>query len=178
MKNLLLGLSLLCLSACSSISVTPDPVSGVNLAAYPSFKLGSGQIISAQTSGERGPINELLENSLRQALNAKGLKEDAQNGAMVVNYVAGTQTGADTQKLPAMVTYDRGSGWWNLGARTWSRSYTDSGMIIELRDSRTQKLLWRAFLQGEISSRSEGRKLERAIHEAFTTYPALPAAQP
>lgn len=177
MRIVLLVLAAL-LSACATVDmkVNVDPVSGVDLSRYDSFRINAGQILSAQGyTLQNSPANAAIEQSIARALTGKGLRQTGDKPALLVNYVTGAQSGSVSERLPANVERDRDSGSWMLGPRLWSRDYTSGGMIIELRDAGSKSLVWRAFINGQLNSRNQSRELEAAIQQAFAEYPSRAA---
>ncbi|MEI9975117.1 MAG: DUF4136 domain-containing protein [Ignavibacteriota bacterium] len=108
-------------------------------------------------------IRKRIDADIEKYLSAKGL-EFAGTGKSDLNvrYTLGSVRKAELEAYPA--------GWW--GTRMVRVPYTEGTLVIDLRDPKTQSLVWRVIAQEEKSNASQVEsKLDDMVKKSFDKYP-------
>jgi hypothetical protein len=111
-------------------------------------------------------VRKRIDADIEKYLSAKGL-EFAGTGRSDLNirYTLGAVRQARVEAYPA--------GWW--GTRLVRVPYTEETLVIDLRDPKTQSLVWRAIAQEDKDNAVQVEsKLDDMVKKSFEKYPPKP----
>jgi hypothetical protein len=131
---------------CTGTEVRTDRDPGVNLAKYRTFDVGGQVLVNGVPDRRNTLARDRVEAALEQELQQKGLAPSAQSPDLIAIYTAG------------------------------SRSVnSDSTLLIDLIDPRTNKLVWRSVVEMNHDLRS-AKDVYKAVGKALERYPQLSSA--
>lgn len=186
-----LGVAALLFAGCDSgngPTVKTDYDKTVNFAQYHTFAFEKGRI--ATRLGTPDPGNTLVADRIRDAvvnqLSAKGLQPTTQNPDLVATYVAGARTRQEVENLgpnPYYSSYfggpfgfDRG-GYFGRGYdQFYTNTYTEGTLILDLIDTHTKHLVWRAYVTGPVDNPDQ-KAINNAVSAALKKFPPAPKGQ-
>ena len=128
--------------------------------------------------------DDRVQEAIDKELENKGLKQVHANGDVSVVAV-----GITREKPMLRTFYDGFDGWlWGgfADATTTLEDYKDGTLVVDMFDSNTKKLIWRASASDVLSDKPEKniKELEKAVHKMFEGFPpkgtkvgALPKAE-
>jgi hypothetical protein len=163
MKTLALGLFFTFLAFAQKIEVESDQA--VDFSKFKTFAIRDGQLNSKNPSLNSELIRKRLNAGIQKALEAKGLVFVTSGASdLNVRYTLGAARKLETEAYPA--------GWRGWGTRVVKVPYTEGTLVIDLRDSSTRSLSWRAIAREDKSdaAKLEG-KLDDMVKKSFDKYP-------
>ena len=167
-----LAFALTAVACASTLQVTTDYAPGTDFSKYKTFTLKHGAAARNQIAVER------FENSLKNALEARGLKGVPEGGDL--NVFDHFILGKDTQ-ITSYGYGGWGGGWrWGGGAQTTQVQQIPTGtVVIDLVDSKTNTAVWRGIAKDELSTTASPeerqKKSDAAAQKLFENFP--PAAK-
>ena len=137
----------------------------VNFSQYKTFAIRQANLNSKNPALNGELVRKRISADIDKYLGAKGL-EDVGTGTgrtdLNVRYTLGSARKAEVEAYPA--------GWW--GTRLVRVPYTEGTLVIDLRDPKTQSLVWRVIAQEEKSNAQQVEsKLDDMVKKAFEKYP-------
>ncbi|GGH15903.1 DUF4136 domain-containing protein [Mucilaginibacter phyllosphaerae] len=162
------------LSACSSYNYYTAAQNKTNLSAYRTFALAGP---TTSRNKQWRPLDEIgngkIQKATEQALTSKGLVMAQQNPDLLVHYATVTGRGSKMEfYTPYYGGFYGGWGWgggwyrpwgWGFGYGGWGGPwggygptyaqkvhYKEGTIIIDLVDSKTQRIVWRGYGVGEL----------------------------
>jgi len=131
---------------------------------YKTFHILNGQLNSKSPMLNSELTRKNLEGYIRKYLTERGLIEVAGQPDLNVRYSLGAANRREIEAYPA--------GWRGLGTRRVAVRYTESTLVLDLRDTRTRSLVWRAIAVEEKKDPSKlvGR-LDEMVKKAAEKYP-------
>ena len=183
-----LGAAALLFAGCDSgngPTVKTDYDKTVNFAQYHTFAFEKGRIVTRL--GTPDTNNTLAGDRLQEAivsqLSAKGLQSVTQNPDLVVTYVAGARTRQEVESLgptPYASPYfggpfrfDRGAYFGTGYNQFYTNTYTEGTLILDLIDTRTKHLVWRAYVTGPVD-KPDQKAINGAVSAALKKFPPKP----
>ncbi len=137
---------------------------GTDFSHYRTFAIRGGQLNSKDPSLNSDLTKKRIEGDIESALVAKGLKETIGKPDLNVRYRLGAQRKVEVERRPA--------GWRGLGTRVEHIPETQGTLVLDLHDSASKSLVWRAIAAEEKSSASEiSKKLDDMVKKSFDKYP-------
>ncbi len=166
------------LVGCATVSVATDYDHHVDFSSYHTFQLVGGHLIHEGIADDNNTlVKDRIESALRAALQAKGLQESPGNAQIDVGFYAGARSRTEVEGMPP---YGPGAGfgpfwtggWWDPTFNDWwTRTYSEGTLIIDLVDTHTKRLIWRAYAQAEIQVPVSDQKIREAVDKAFQNFP-------
>lgn len=165
----------LCLTACSSISVTTDYDHSASFSQYHSYILApSSENIPLSPSSETA-----LQETLRASLFKRGIIEKAENADLhVIRHVSTKEKLAVFQSNDwgyAGMRYGYGRyGMWAGAPYNYTdvSQYTQGTLILDFVDSKTQKLVFRGIATGTVSDpETNAQRVRQAVDEIVQEFP-------
>ena len=106
-----------------------------------------------------------MDADIQKRLEAKGLTlVSSGKPDLDVRYTLGTPRGVETEVYPA--------GWRGWGSRVVRVPYTEGTLVIDLRDSAKNSLVWRAIAREDQKDASKlTAKLDDMVKKAIDKYP-------
>jgi len=163
MKTLALGLLVPLLVVAQKIEIESDPA--VDFSKFKTFAIRDGRLNSQNPSLNNDLIRKRLEADIQKYLVAKGLTFVPSGPSdLNVRYTLGAARKVETDVYPA--------GWRGWGTRVVRVPYTEGTLVIDLRDTSTRSLAWRATAREDKSdaAKIEG-KLDDMVKKSFGKYP-------
>jgi Domain of unknown function (DUF4136) len=172
----LLMTSITDLSVAGEIKTDFDPAA--SFSNYRTYSLISGTDIAVAGQLKDPDLASSVEDLLRAQLTGKGLEEEEVGGTpdLMVRYWAASQQKQKVTDLDNWGGYDPfwAGGWW---APMWDdvvvTNYQKGTLLVDLIDSKTRKLVWRAYLVGALSEDTEKalEEADKSLGKAFQNYP-------
>ena len=166
----------LCLTACSSISVTTDYDHSASFSQYHSYTLApSSQKIPLSPSSETE-----LQKTLKASLFKHGIIEKAENADLhVIRHVSTEEKLAVYQSNDfgyAGMRYGYGRyGMWAGAPYNYTdvSQYTQGTLILDFVDAKTQKLVFRGIATGTVSDpETNANRVREAVEKIVQEFPA------
>jgi hypothetical protein len=139
---------------------------GVDFSKFKTFAIREGVLNSKNPALNGELIRKRINADIEKYLSARGL-EFAGSGKTDLNvrYTLGAARKAEVEAYPAR--------WW--GTRLVRVPYTEGTLVINLRDPKTQSLVWRAIAQEEKDNATQVEaKLDDMVKKSFEKYPPKP----
>ena len=137
----------------------------VDFSKFHTFAIRDGRLNSKNPSLNSELVKKRIDADIQKYLQAKGLTYVASGPAdLNVRYTLGAMRKTEVERYPA--------GWRGWGTRVVRVPYTEGTLVIDLRDSSTRSLVWRAIAREEKSNAAkvEG-KLDDMVKKSFDKYP-------
>ncbi len=167
----LLSAFLIMLASCSPFQVRSDYAQTANFSQYQTYKLRIDDLKLNDIDKDR------VLNELSKQLQLKGLQV-GESPDLIVNVKAQHKKITDIQSSRPYGMYGWGSPWgWGFGmSRTWSHNYPSGGLIIDLIDSKSGKLVWQGIGEGISvnSAQSKQKQIPQIIEKMMANYPPKP----
>lgn len=159
-----LFLILLIAGTASAQKVTVEFDEAANFARYKTFSIREGQLNSKDPALNSDLIRKRIAANIERDLTARGLTMVSERADLNVQYRFGSARKTEVERYPA--------GWRGLGTRVVKVPYTEGSLVIDLRDTSTRSLVWRAIVREEKSdaSKIEG-KLDDMVKKSLEKYP-------
>jgi hypothetical protein len=138
----------------------------VDFSKFKTFAIREGVLNSKNPALSGELVRKRINADIERYLSAKGL-ENAGTGRSDLNirYTLGAVRQAKLEAYPA--------GWW--GTQLVRVPYTEGTLVINLRDPKTQSLVWRVIAQEEKNNATQVEsKLDDMVKKAFEKYPPKP----
>ena len=169
-------------------TVKTDYDKSANFAQYHTFAFQKGRIVTRL--GTTDPNNTLVADRIQAAVvdqfQQKGLSETTQNPDLVATYVAGAKTKQEIENLgpqPYFSPYFGGpfgferGGYYGAGYNQfYTNIYTEGTLILDLMDTRTKKLVWRAYVTGPVD-KPDQKAINGAVAAALKQFPPMSKGQ-
>lgn len=163
MKTLALALFITIGAFGQKIEIESD--AAVDFTKYKTFAIRDGRLSSKNPSLNSELVRKRIDAGIRADLEAKGLTFVAEGRSdLNVRYTLGAARKVEREVYPA--------GWRGWGTRVVRVPYTEGTLVIDLRDSITRSLVWRAIAREEKSdaAKVEG-KLDSIVKKSLAKYP-------
>jgi hypothetical protein len=129
----------------------------------------------------RDPLanNDIWANDVRQAIRAdltsRGLTEAVEGTPDVyVAFYVGLRERYDVNAvgygLPVYGGFRRGWWGWPHGYDVWSVPYTESTLIVDLIDARTNQLVWRGYDTDTLNAKDPDKTLTKAVDNVVSRF--------
>lgn len=147
-KAIILVLTIILLSSCSSIMVSYDFDTSTSFDAYSSFSVNSNPPKNlSDPRAENELISKRFENTITDNLTAKGLRKTDKKSDLIISYTFSIRPKIDLLNLYTQVGFSYGSYFRHggMGANTCTDiSEFDQGiLIVDMHDAQTNSLVWR-----------------------------------
>jgi len=136
---------------------------------YKTFQLGGGQIITPRDKRnfDETKLHQWVQEAITEELKEKGLVLIDSAADLTVSYAIGSTTHLDMQNLGPM------GGTPGQDSRLWSRDYTLSSLIIDLRD-RSRNVIWRVNGETVASTADAARQIDEFVAKGFRRFSIQP----
>ena len=144
--------------------VTVEFDDAANFSTYKTFTIREGQLNSKDPALNSELIRKRISADIERGLTAKGLTMVTGRADLNVQFRLGSARKTEVERYPA--------GWRGLGTRVVRIPYTEGSLVIDLRDTGTRSLVWRAIAREEKSdaTKLEG-KLDDMVKKSVEKYP-------
>lgn len=162
MKTLPLGLLFAICAFGQKIDVEFDEAA--NFAKYKTFAIRDGQLHSKNPTLNSELVKKRIEADIVRNLTAKELTQVSGAADLNVRYTLGSARKKEIDTYPA--------GWRGWGTRRVAVHYSEGTLVIDLRDTSTRSLVWRAVaVEHQNDPNKLERKLEDMVKKSFEKYP-------
>ncbi len=165
---ILLAAATLGLTSCSPFQVRSDYAETANFNSYKTYKIRIDDLKLNDIDKDR------VLNELSRQLQSKGL-QSGENPDLIVNVKANHKKITDIQSSSPYGMWGWGGPFgWGIGMnRTWTSNYNEGALIVDLIDSKTNKLVWQGIGSGISvdSPRSKQRQIPEIMAEIMKNYP-------
>jgi hypothetical protein len=167
MKTLALGLLVMLGATLSAFAqkIEIESDQATDFSRFKTFAIREGRLNSRNPSLNSDLIRKRLNADIRKYLEAKGLALIASGPSdLNVFYTLGAVRKTQVETYPA--------GWRGWGTRVVRVPYTEGTLVIDLRDTSTRSLVWRAIARQDKSdaAKIEG-KIDDMVKKSFDKYP-------
>ena len=164
---------LLVATGCASVEIDHDFDVNADFTAYKTFYWVPSTVATTTTTTTSRPSG-LLDARIRKAVDsqmeAKGFTKNDTGPDVYVNYYAGAK---DVVQVTDM-GYGYGYRGWGGGAVDVS-TYTEGTLVVDIFDSKTKQLVWRAVATGAVDPGASPEKQEANVNnvvaQMFLAYP-------
>lgn len=159
---------MLLFASCSPYQVRSDYAETANFNQYRSYKLRIDDLKLNDIDKDR------VLNEVSRQLQQKGLQV-SQTPDLIVNVKAQHKRITDVQSSRPYGMYGWGGPWgWGFGmSRTWTNNYQRGGLVIDLIDARTNRLVWQGIGDGISveSTKAKQKQIPELVSEIMANYP-------
>lgn len=171
MRFLILTMCVIAMTGCASNVVT-DYNSSVVFGNYSSWAFADNQSSSSFTSLDGSRIQQAIE----RELNRKALrKTPVAEADLLVNWQIVTEERLEQTGLGLGFGFGRGNFGWALSAPPPVREVEEGKLVVELADSETKNVVWRAasrrYLNEDQSPETRRNLIDEVVAEMFSKYP-------
>jgi len=136
----------------------------VDFSQYKTFAIREGRIRTKFPALDNSLVERKIENALKAQLTSKGLRETMDRPDVIATYILGAANRRDVDVVPA--------GWRGRARRRVVTNYTQSTLVIDLRDPAKRELVWRATCNDTASNPGKiEERIEKDVKKAFEKYP-------
>ncbi|ODS87679.1 DUF4136 domain-containing protein [Chryseobacterium lacus] len=164
----LMASAVLGVTACSPFQVRSDYAETATFSNYKTYKLRIDDLKLNDLDKDR------VLNEVSKQLQTKGLSV-AENPDLIVNVKANHKKITDVQNRTPYGMYGWGGPFgWGVGmSRTWTSQHNEGALIIDLIDSRTQKLVWQGIGSGISvdAPKAKQKQIPQIVEEIMANYP-------
>jgi hypothetical protein len=162
----------LILSSCSpGFVANSDYDRSINFKNYQTFKVSEENAMRPNVD----PIlnNEFnrkrIKNAISAQMKARGYVEADANPDLEVRFFTSVKDKQETQ-------YSNNYGYYYPRTNSYTRSYEESTLVIDVVDAREKKLAWQGWIKGEkdYNSRNVEQKTWERVNNVFRNYPVKP----
>jgi hypothetical protein len=145
-----------------NVTVEFDPAA--NFSGYKTFSIRDGRLNSKNPELNSELVKKQIEADIVRDLTARGLIQAEGKSDLNVRYTLGSARKQEIERYPA--------GWRGWGTRVVKVPHTEGTLVIDLRDSGTRSLVWRAIAREDKSNASQIQgKLDNMVKKSFDKYP-------
>jgi hypothetical protein len=144
--------------------ITVEFDQAANFSKYKTFALRDGRLNSKNPALNSELVKKRIDSDIERNLNARGLMMVTGPADLNVRYNFGSARKTEVERYPA--------GWRGLGTRVVRVRSTEGTLVIDLRDSGTNSLVWRGIAREDKSdaSKIEG-KIDDMVKKSLEKYP-------
>jgi len=165
---ILLASAALGLTSCSPFQVRSDYAETANFTTYKTYKIRIDDLKLNDIDKDR------VLNELSRQLQSKGMQA-GENPDLIVNVKANHKKITDINNSSPYGMWGWGGPFgWGVGmSRTWTSNYNEGALIVDLIDSKTNKLVWQGIGSGISvdSPKSKQRQIPEIMAEIMKNYP-------
>ncbi|MBC7804559.1 MAG: DUF4136 domain-containing protein [Akkermansiaceae bacterium] len=167
------------------LSVKTDYDPTADFSRYRTFAFVPGRILLPGNVRDTNNtvLGDRIRNSVTTQLEEKGLRQvsSVQDSDLLVTYTAGVRTRQEMESRAAgeprpFGWWGRGfygsGGWWGPAYREfWVQNYTEGTILMDLIDTRSRQLVWRAYVTDRLTKAPDADQVSRIAAKVFATYP-------
>ncbi len=159
-----LVLSLLTARGALAQKITLEFDQNADFSSYKTFAIRNGELNSRNPALNSDLVKKQIETDIERDLTARGLAEAPGRADLNVVYRFGSAPKTELETYPA--------GWYGMGTRVVRVPYAEGTLVIDLRDTNTRSLVWRAIASEEKSDPTKiAGKLDDMVKKSCEKYP-------
>ena len=180
---IILGLALLTVSGCA----VTDFDRSADFTQYKTYTWGDAEVDVDNPVYDSDLIEKRVRRTVEQEFAKRGIIKDERSPDFVIEYHTYTEEKARSSynypygyRFMPFGFYPFAFGWggypygW-MGPRESTTEYTEGTLILDIIDVKTDELLWRGSVSGDVEDTSRLRKkLEKGIRAIMKKYPVTP----
>jgi hypothetical protein len=145
--------------------VTIEFDQGADFSKYKTFAIREGQLNSRNPALNSDLVKKQIDADLQRGLADRGLTQaSGERPDLNVFYHFGTARKTELETYPA--------GWRGWGTQVVRVPYSEGTLVIDLRDTSTHSLVWRAIASEEKSDATKiAGKLDKMVQKSLEKYP-------
>ena len=167
MKNIWVGVVVVGLLGCASVSVKTDYDRSVDFRKFKTYNWDKDHVVPGDALARDPLMRKRIQKAVDQALQAKGFEMRSSGSAdftMVIH--AGVK---ERMRITNWGNYGWYDPWWGpYGGQVDVSYYTQGTLVIDVVDSRTRELAWRGLGEGIVREYSDPEKMEADIRNTVT----------
>jgi hypothetical protein len=168
----LVGVVGLLVSACGpTLQVKTDYDRQATFSQYRSFRIDEGQFIEKGVPTQNTIVKDRIQAALHNQLSAQGLTPAGEAADLAVRYAAGARTVKELESVGYGYPMAVGPYWGPYPGDFWVNEYPEGTLVVDLIDTRSNKLVWRAYVKSEGSGMSDQKFINKAVAKAFENFP-------
>jgi hypothetical protein len=166
MRLLVLGFLAVIAAYAQKIEIEFDQ--NVDFSHFRTFAIRDGKLNSKNPSLNSDLVRKRIDADIQKYFEAKALTFVPEGSSdLNVRYTLGAARSVTREAYPA--------GWRGWGTRVVRVPHTEGTLVIDLRDSSTKSLVWRAIAREEKSNASQVEaKLDDMVRKSIEKYPPKP----
>jgi hypothetical protein len=164
----------------------------VDFSRYRTFAWGESDIKIQNPVYNSGLINKNIKTTVENEFAKRGITLDRKHPDLVVSYHTYTENKQHVSAANNAYPFYGGYGFyprfygygfgWGMpyygGYSSMNYPYTEGTLIIDIADSRTDEVIWRGTVSGNVDNiKKLERQIEKGIKAIMKKYPAVPADQ-
>lgn len=161
-----LGMALIAGSGSAFASTHSDYTRAFPLQTLKTFQFKEQRRISRDPLANNDIWASTVRDAIREDLTAKGFEETSNgNPDFYVAFYVGLQDRYDVESMGYGLPVFHRRGWWGWpgGYDVWAVPYTQSTVIIDVIDARTNQLVWRGYDTGTLNAGKPAKTLDTAV---------------
>jgi uncharacterized protein DUF4136 len=118
-----------------------------------------------------------IRNEIRSDLMSRGMTEsaDGKHPDFYVAYYVGLNERYDINSVPyglPVIHHGLRNGWWGWprGYDVWAVPYTESTLIVDVIDARTNQLVWRGYDSDTLNAGKPDKTLDKAVDNVMSRF--------
>lgn len=137
---------------------------------YTSFRFGDSEIVTPKEKKQISDktLDKIIKDAIVKELNEKGLTKIDSGAQLVVSYVAGIFEHSEIQNLGPLGQTPGSS------SQSFTNNYTQGELIIDMNDSKSNKLIWRINSQTDTSTPEASQYIDQIIDKGFKKFGVKP----
>jgi Domain of unknown function (DUF4136) len=170
MKPILLFIFCSLLSSVSGQDIKVEYDKTKDYSGYKTFKFGESEIVTPKEKKQitDKALDKLIKDAIIKELNEKGLTQNDSTGQLTITYVAGEFEHSETQNLGPLGQTPGSS------SQTWSSNYIQGELIIDMNDSKSNKLIWRINSQTNTTTPEAAQFIEQIVDKGLKKFGVKP----
>ena len=170
MKSLLIFIGCTVCFSLQSQDVKVEYNKTKDYSGYKTFKFGASEIVTPKEKKQitDKALDKLIREAIAKELTEKGLAQNDSSGQLTVTYVAGIFEHSETQRLGPLGQMPGSS------AQSWTNNYTQGELIIDLNDSKTNKMIWRINSQTNTTTPEAAQYVEQIVDKGLKKFGVKP----
>ncbi len=138
--------------------------------AYKTFRFGESEIITPKEKKliSDATLDKMIKSAIIKELGAKGLTQNDSVGQLLITYVAGSFERSESQRIGPLAQTPGST------AQTWSHDYSSGELIIDLNDSKSNKLIWRINSQTNTTTPEALQNIEQIVAKGLKKFGVKP----
>ena len=171
------ALAMLGFAGCAGTHVATDYDHKANFGRYQTYALQRGKVVDEDAPHMPDTlVEDRIVAAIKSELNSKGLRPaPAGQADLIATYNASAKT-----KVQLESAWD--GGYWGVGLdgwawdgpgydNVWLEQYREGTLVIDLIDSSTKKLVWRAVAKADDENFRTTKFIDKAVDKAMDKYP-------
>ena len=137
---------------------------------YTSFSFGDCEIVTPKEKKQISDktLDKIIKDAIVKELTEKGLTKTDSGEQLVVTYVAGIFEHSEIQNLGPLGQTPGSS------SQSFTNNYTQGELIIDMNDSKNNKLIWRINSQTNTTTPEASQYIDQIIDKGFKKFGVKP----